>query len=126
MCVHASSTLAATSKTLITQMRDTDVLFFNNTTSTSVDNVLSFTIKSSMCVTQETRSLQDPPFGSIIDDEPIYPTLRSAFDTVCLKDSGLAMFKAKMTVYGVDVGGDRTNGDDAIDDDVDESVGGSI
>jgi hypothetical protein len=54
-----------------------------------------------MYVTQETESLQNPPFGSIIDDEPIYTTLCNAVTTVELEDSDLVMFKAKMTVYGV-------------------------
>jgi hypothetical protein len=101
MCVHTSSTLIATSRTLIAQMRDTDVLFFNNTTSTNDTDVLSFTITSSMYVTQETRSLQSTPFGSILDDEPIYTSLCNAVNTVKLGDRELVMYKAKMTVYGV-------------------------
>jgi hypothetical protein len=101
MCVHTSITLIATSRTLIAQMRDTDVLFFNNTTRTNEDDVLSFTITSSMYVTQDTRSLQSTPFGSILDDEPIYTSLCNAVTTVELGDSELVMFKAKMTVYGV-------------------------
>ena len=101
MCVHASGTLKVTSRTLIAQMRDTDVLFFNNITSTNEEDVLSFTIKSAMYVTQETRSLQNTTFGCIIDDEPIYVSLCSAVNMVTLGDRELVMFKAKMTVYGV-------------------------
>lgn len=101
MCVHASSTLKVTSRALIAQMRDTDVLFFRDTIVTNEEDVLSFTVKSTMYVTQETRSLQTTPFGSIIDDEPIYVSLRSAVNLVRLGDRELVMFKAKMTVYGV-------------------------
>jgi hypothetical protein len=101
MCVHASSTLKVTSRTLIAQMRDTDVLFFNNTTSTNEEDVLSFTIKNAMHVTQETRALQTTPFGSIIDDESIFESLCGAVNKVTLVDRELVMFTAKMTVYGV-------------------------
>ena len=56
MCVHASSTLAVTSRTLIAQMIDSDVLFFSDTKSTNDEDVLSFTIKNAMYVTQEQKS----------------------------------------------------------------------
>ena len=82
-------------------MRDTDVLFFSDTTSTNEEDVLSFTVKRVMHVTQETRALQTPPFGSIIDDEPIFVSLRGAVNSVTLVDQELVMFTAKMTVYGV-------------------------
>jgi len=54
-----------------------------------------------MYVTQAQRYLQTPPFGSIIDGEPIYGSLRDAVNRVTLVGQGLVMFNAKMTVYGV-------------------------
>jgi hypothetical protein len=101
MCVHASSTFKVTSRTCIAQMTDSDVLFFSDTKSTNDEDVLSFTIKKAMYVTQAQRDLQTPPFGSIIDDEPIFGSLRGAVNRVTLVGQELVMFTAKMTVYGV-------------------------
>jgi hypothetical protein len=105
MCVHASSTLAVTSRTLIAQMVDSDVLFFSATTSTdgvySDADVLSFTIKRAIYVTQEQKALQTTPFGSILDGEPIFGSLSDAVNVVTLVDPKLKMYKARMTVHGV-------------------------
>ena len=86
-------------------MIDSDVLFFSDTTSTddvyNDADVLSFTIKSAIYVTQEQKALQTTPFGSIIDGEPIFGSLSDAVNRVTLVDPELKMYKAKMTVYGV-------------------------
>ena len=54
-----------------------------------------------MYVTQAQRDLQTPPFGSIIDGEPIFGSLRGAVNSVTLVGQELVMWIAKMTVYGV-------------------------
>ena len=105
MCVHANSSLAVTSRTLIAQMIDSDVLFFSTATSTdgvySDADVLSFTIKNAIYVTQEQKALQTTPFGSILDGEPIFGSLSDAVNVVTLVDPKLKMYKARMTVHGV-------------------------
>jgi hypothetical protein len=113
VCVHTGGQLC-NPKTMIEKMCGTDVLFFKDTISTNVVDVLGFTINEAMYVNQSTRALQNPPFCSIIDGDRLYASLRGAVTTVTLSDQALVMFKAQMVVYKVAVVCDHTNDDDPI------------
>ena len=80
ICVHISGQLF-NPKAMIDKMCGTDVLFFKDTISPNVVDVLGFTIKEAMYVNQSTRALQNPPFCSIIDGDRLYTSLRGAVTT---------------------------------------------
>ena len=108
ICVHISGQLF-NPKAMIDKMCGTDVLFFKDTISTNVVDVLGFTIKEAMYVNQSTRALQNPPFCSIIDGDRLYTSLRGAVTTEALSGGALIMFNAQMVVHKVAVGCDHTH-----------------
>jgi hypothetical protein len=114
---------------MIDKMCGTDVLFFKDTISTNVVDVLGFTIKEAMYVNQGTRALQNPPFCSIIDGDRLYTSLRGAVTTEVLSGEALNKFNAHMLVHDVNVGCGHTHDEDPIvvdggdgDEDEDECV----
>ena len=122
ICVHISGQLF-NPKAMIDKMCGTDVLFFKDTISTNVVDVLGFTIKEAMYVNQSTRALQNPPFCSIIDGDRLYTSLRGAVTTEALSGEALKKFNAHMLVHDVNVGCGHTHDNVAIvvdDDDEDE------